>query len=97
MQPSPTTVAHSGPYADQIREQIEREVRELKVQHGIGPHQTATIVELGYWVNSHRGRPLYSNGDQIAGLTVQIIRDNSRTIRVTNGKARDDNVQQSRW
>ncbi len=41
-----------------------------------------THVRLGYMVNSHHGQALYQEGDKVAGLTVQLDRQDRRTIRV---------------
>ena len=84
-------------YSATIRAEIEREVRALKralnAEMG-GWNYFRPHVSLGYLVNTHHGRPLYQEGDHIAGLRVSIDRMLGRTIRVMV----DQNIyEQATW
>ncbi len=61
-----------------IRAEIERDITNLKV----ALRHKAQYIKLGYLVNSHHGRALYSEGDTIGGTPLTIDRTSARTIEV---------------
>lgn len=63
---------------DHIRNQITSEVRRLISELPFGQ---PVSVSIGYITNSHRGYPVYRDGDVVEGLTVQI--DKSRPNEIT--------------
>lgn len=82
-------------FSSTIRAEIEREVsrliKEVKghrhVIDGIecSPHSPVIpeCIELGYIVNSHHGQALYSTGDRICGVVVDVdTRHYPRSISV---------------
>lgn len=78
-------------YAPTIRAEIEEAVARLKrrlegtTSDGIGyvdGEVKAQYVELGWQVNTHKGRDVYREGETICGLPVSIGGVPARTVRV---------------
>ncbi len=72
-----------------IRAEIAAEVLRLKeaLDHEMDAEDcegtdNQPSVELGYLVNTHRGHPLYQQGDYIAGMPVRLDRTPTRVIAV---------------
>ena len=83
-------------YSTEIRAQIERDVGRLGLAlsyRGFAP----TTVHIGYTVNSHHGQPLFKDGDEIAGLRVQIDPFRVHTIRVSDSEGLLGHVEESKW
>ena len=69
-------------YTSQIRAQIESDVRELKKRLLVEDCAVADELRVGYLVNCHHGRPVFEEGEEIAGLRLTTDRYQMRTITV---------------
>ncbi len=68
-------------YSSTIRAQIEREV--IRARDRIEETYARAIrVDIGYITNSHRGQPLFRDGERLDGLPVRIDRSNLNGLTV---------------
>lgn len=91
-----TDTSASADYPATIRRELVKAVEDLKARledhnqwnqldrESAKPDKpvVAEYVTIGYMVNSHKGHPLFLDGDSIAGLPVTIDGENPHSIRV---------------
>jgi len=75
-------------YTPIIREQITRDVVRLHASQKRGHLNDASCVKIGYLINSHKGRPVFTEHDEIDGLPVKITRDHDKMMTITVGSAK---------
>lgn len=64
-------------YTPVIRAQISNDVKRLRTEIRA---DRLDGVSVGYLINSHKGMPVFSEGDIIEGLRVSIDRQNPRSV-----------------
>lgn len=72
-----------------IRDQISGDVRALVDEAQKNGYYPQKII-LGYMVNSHMGRPVFSDGEEMYDLKIQISMDQFMQISIEGANDRND-------
>lgn len=75
-------------YVPIIREQIIRDVRKLRTEQSSSCGSNPAYVSLGYLLNSHKGYPVFQEGEIIDGLAVKITSQRDQLFTIGIGAAK---------